>query len=110
MALTGALEAMRIGKPSVMSSSSNSTLGSSGLATGDSGASTSTTDTVSTATSTVDGGTETVIMDPLQESDLRNLAELGMGNGGSVMKVEHIPTGMIMAKKVFLFPSQSIYT
>lgn len=36
----------------------------------------------------------------LQNSDLKNLAELGQGNGGSVMKVEHVPTGTIMAKKV----------
>lgn len=36
----------------------------------------------------------------LKNSDLRNLAELGQGNGGSVVKVEHIPTGTIMAKKV----------
>lgn len=36
----------------------------------------------------------------LQNSDLRKLADLGQGNGGSVEKVEHIPTGTIMAKKV----------
>lgn len=36
----------------------------------------------------------------LQNADLKNLAELGQGNGGSVMKVEHVPTGTIMAKKV----------
>lgn len=36
----------------------------------------------------------------LKNSDLRKLAELGQGNGGSVVKVEHIPTGNIMAMKV----------
>lgn len=36
----------------------------------------------------------------LKKSDLKNLAELGQGNGGSVVKVEHIPTGTIMAMKV----------
>ena len=36
----------------------------------------------------------------LKHSDLRKLAELGQGNGGSVVKVEHIPTGTIMAMKV----------
>jgi mitogen-activated protein kinase kinase len=32
--------------------------------------------------------------------DLRDMHELGQGNGGSVKKVEHVPTGTIMAKKV----------
>jgi mitogen-activated protein kinase kinase len=36
----------------------------------------------------------------LKEDDLKDLQELGQGNGGSVKKVEHIPTKTIMAKKV----------
>ena len=36
----------------------------------------------------------------LRNEDLRDLQELGQGNGGSVKKVEHVPTGTIMAKKV----------
>ncbi|RDW42280.1 MAP kinase [Yarrowia lipolytica] len=32
--------------------------------------------------------------------DLRTIQELGAGNGGSVSRVEHIPTGAVMAKKV----------
>lgn len=36
----------------------------------------------------------------LRNEDLKDLHELGQGNGGSVKKVEHIPTNMIMAKKV----------
>src|SRR6266545_2077353 len=36
----------------------------------------------------------------LKKEDLRKLADLGQGNGGSVEKVEHIPTGAIMARKV----------
>jgi mitogen-activated protein kinase kinase len=32
--------------------------------------------------------------------ELKDLQELGQGNGGSVKKVEHMPTGTIMAKKV----------
>lgn len=36
----------------------------------------------------------------LRNEDLTDLQELGQGNGGSVKKVEHIPTGTIMAKKV----------
>ena len=36
----------------------------------------------------------------LRGDDLKDLQELGQGNGGSVKKVEHIPTGTIMAKKV----------
>lgn len=39
----------------------------------------------------------------LKKEDLKNLEELGQGNGGSVMKVEHVPTGTIMAKKVCPF-------
>jgi mitogen-activated protein kinase kinase len=36
----------------------------------------------------------------LQNDDFTSLQELGQGNGGSVMKVQHVPTGTIMAKKV----------
>lgn len=36
----------------------------------------------------------------LRDEDLKELRELGQGNGGSVKKVEHIPTHTIMAKKV----------
>jgi mitogen-activated protein kinase kinase len=36
----------------------------------------------------------------LRNEDLKDLQELGQGNGGSVKKVEHIPTGTMMAKKV----------
>jgi hypothetical protein len=36
----------------------------------------------------------------LRNEDLKDLHELGQGNGGSVKKVEHIPTGTLMAKKV----------
>ncbi|KAE9396332.1 dual specificity protein kinase FUZ7 [Gymnopus androsaceus JB14] len=43
---------------------------------------------------------------PLKQEDLENLAELGMGNGGSVMKVVHVPTGIIMAKKVVLMDAK----
>jgi mitogen-activated protein kinase kinase len=40
----------------------------------------------------------------LKGEDLKDLQELGQGNGGNVKKVEHIPTGTIMARKVRLFP------
>ena len=36
----------------------------------------------------------------LRNEDLKELQELGQGNGGSVKKVEHTPTNTIMAKKV----------
>ena len=39
----------------------------------------------------------------LKNDDLRKLADLGHGNGGSVVKVEHVPTGTLMAKKVGRF-------
>jgi len=38
----------------------------------------------------------------LRDEDLKDLYELGQGNGGSVKKVEHVPTHTIMAKKVCL--------
>lgn len=36
----------------------------------------------------------------LKNDDFNILQELGQGNGGSVMKVQHVPTGTVMAKKV----------
>ena len=42
----------------------------------------------------------------LKAEDFRALSELGQGNGGTVSKVEHIPTQRIMAKKVC---SSSLY-
>lgn len=36
----------------------------------------------------------------LRAEDLKNIGELGAGNGGTVNKVEHVPTHTIMAKKV----------
>ncbi|KIJ54725.1 hypothetical protein M422DRAFT_58143 [Sphaerobolus stellatus SS14] len=42
----------------------------------------------------------------LKNEDLKELAELGQGNGGSVKKVEHVPTGTIMAKKIVLIDAK----
>ncbi|KAJ7740273.1 ste7-like protein [Mycena maculata] len=42
----------------------------------------------------------------LRNEDLKDLQELGQGNGGSVKKVEHIPTGKIMAKKIVLIDAK----
>ncbi|KAJ3561067.1 hypothetical protein NP233_g10423 [Leucocoprinus birnbaumii] len=42
----------------------------------------------------------------LKADDLKDLQELGQGNGGSVKKVEHIPTGTIMAKKIVLIDAK----
>ena len=36
----------------------------------------------------------------LKEQQFGRLAELGYGNGGVVLKVEHKPSGIIMARKV----------
>jgi mitogen-activated protein kinase kinase len=36
----------------------------------------------------------------LRAEDLKTIERLGAGNGGTVSKVEHIPTKTIMAKKV----------
>lgn len=42
----------------------------------------------------------------LRNEDLKDLKELGQGNGGSVKKVEHIPTKQIMAKKIVLIDAK----
>ncbi|THH30045.1 hypothetical protein EUX98_g4156 [Antrodiella citrinella] len=42
----------------------------------------------------------------LKNEDLRDIHELGQGNGGSVKKVEHVPTGTIMAKKIVLIDAK----
>ncbi|KAF8651960.1 hypothetical protein AX16_004603 [Volvariella volvacea WC 439] len=42
----------------------------------------------------------------LRTEDLKDLQELGQGNGGSVKKVEHVPTGTIMAKKIVLIDAK----
>jgi len=36
----------------------------------------------------------------LKKEDLKKLTDIGHGNGGSVVQVQHIPTGTIMAQKV----------
>lgn len=54
--------------------------------------------TLSSTLANLDLNTETKF--DLRNEDLKELQELGQGNGGSVKKVEHIPTGTIMAKKV----------
>jgi mitogen-activated protein kinase kinase len=56
--------------------------------------------TLSTTLANLDMNTE--IKFDLRNEDLKDLQELGQGNGGSVKKVEHTPTGTIMAKKVCL--------
>ncbi|GLB38662.1 putative serine/Threonine protein kinases, catalytic domain [Lyophyllum shimeji] len=42
----------------------------------------------------------------LRNEDLKDLQELGQGNGGSVKKVEHTPTGTFMAKKIVLIDAK----
>ncbi|KAF8623317.1 hypothetical protein AX17_007458 [Amanita inopinata Kibby_2008] len=42
----------------------------------------------------------------LRNEDLKNLEELGHGNGGSVVKVKHMPSGTIMAEKIVLIDSK----
>ncbi|KAH9169017.1 Pkinase-domain-containing protein [Lactarius sanguifluus] len=42
----------------------------------------------------------------LRDEDLKDLHELGQGNGGSVKKVEHVPTHTIMAKKIVLIDAK----
>ncbi|KAI0057775.1 kinase [Artomyces pyxidatus] len=42
----------------------------------------------------------------LKDEDLKDLQELGAGNGGSVKKVEHVPTHTLMAKKIVLIDAK----
>ncbi|KAJ6504703.1 ste7-like protein [Mycena vitilis] len=42
----------------------------------------------------------------LRNEDLRDIRELGQGNGGSVKLVEHVPTGKMMAKKIVLIDAK----
>jgi len=56
-------------------------------------------DTLSNTLANLDINSETKRFD-IRNEDLKDLQELGQGNGGSVKKVEHIPTGTLMAKKV----------
>ncbi|KAG5645996.1 hypothetical protein DXG03_004598 [Asterophora parasitica] len=42
----------------------------------------------------------------LRKQDLKDMSELGQGNGGSVKKVQHTPTGTIMAKKIVLIDAK----
>jgi mitogen-activated protein kinase kinase len=58
-------------------------------------------DTLSNTLANLDINSETKRFD-IRNEDLKDLQELGQGNGGSVKKVEHIPTGTLMAKKVRL--------
>lgn len=55
--------------------------------------------TLSTTLANLDLNSEKKYHD-LRNEDLKDMQELGQGNGGSVKKVEHTPTGTIMAKKV----------
>ncbi|KAF8823805.1 hypothetical protein HHX47_DHR9000396 [Lentinula edodes] len=112
-ALTTALEQMQVNerRPALSSSSSSMTLISSGLASN--GSDVSITSSMSAATTAESADCRSLSdrdrvlnTGPLQEDDLRNLAELGMGNGGSVMKVQHAPSGVIMAKKIVLIDAK----
>ncbi|KAJ4475672.1 kinase-like domain-containing protein [Lentinula aciculospora] len=112
-ALTTALEQMQVNerRPALSSSSSSMTLTSGGLASD--GSSISIASSISTATTAESADCRSLSdrdrvlnTGPLQECELRNLAELGMGNGGSVMKVEHVPSGVIMAKKIVLIDAK----
>ncbi|KZO92683.1 Pkinase-domain-containing protein [Calocera viscosa TUFC12733] len=42
----------------------------------------------------------------LKAEDLRTVCELGQGNGGTVSKVVHVPTGKTMAKKLVLIDAK----
>lgn len=39
-------------------------------------------------------------MGELKDDDFERISELGAGNGGVVTKVQHKPSGLVMARKV----------
>ncbi|KAJ7017908.1 ste7-like protein [Mycena alexandri] len=59
-----------------------------------------------TSATPVENNTLLSIKFELRNEDLKDLHELGQGNGGSVKKVEHIPTGKFMAKKIVLIDAK----
>lgn len=61
--------------------------------------------TLSTTLANLDLNSEKKYHD-LRNEDLKDMHELGQGNGGSVKKVEHVPTGTIMAKKIVLIDAK----
>ncbi|KAI0632148.1 kinase [Trametes polyzona] len=61
--------------------------------------------TLSTTLANLDLNSENKYHD-LRNEDLKDLRELGQGNGGSVKMVEHLPTGTIMAKKIVLIDAK----
>lgn len=60
--------------------------------------------TLSTTLANLDMNAE--IKFDLRNEDLKDLQELGQGNGGSVKKVEHVPTKTVMAKKIVLIDAK----
>ena len=64
-------------------------------------------DTLTTTLANLDLNPEKKYHD-LRNEDLKDLQELGQGNGGSVKKVEHVPTSTIIAKKVRVSFSNSV--
>ena len=64
--------------------------------------------TLTNTLANLESGSENKFHD-LHNEDLKDLKELGQGNGGSVKKVEHTPTGTIMAKKVRTRPRPSAF-
>ncbi|KAK7690058.1 Dual specificity protein kinase fuz7 [Cerrena zonata] len=61
--------------------------------------------TLSTTLAKLDLNSEKKYHD-LRNEDLKDMQELGQGNGGSVKKVEHVPTGTTMAKKIVLIDAK----
>lgn len=57
-------------------------------------------DDISQHINRMDIGAKSDVHLDLSNANLRTISELGAGNGGTVTKVEHIPTGLLMAKKV----------
>lgn len=60
--------------------------------------------TLSTTLASLDMNTDMKF--ELKNEDLKEIRELGQGNGGSVKQVEHVPTGTLMAKKIVLIDAK----
>lgn len=56
--------------------------------------------TITTTLANLEATSTAEVKYDLKNEDFRDIQDLGQGNGGSVKKAEHIPTGTFMAKKV----------
>ncbi|TEB40148.1 Pkinase-domain-containing protein [Coprinellus micaceus] len=62
--------------------------------------------TITTTLANLEATSTAEVKYDLKNEDFRDIQDLGQGNGGSVKKAEHIPTGTFMAKKTVLIDAK----